>query len=452
MGQGLFFKIFTWFWLTVILAGVSIEVTGAVARRQARVSDRGIEKVLPEAARSAAERLERSDASSLAEFLSRLQQSENVVAFFFDERGDELTRRWAPPAVRKQALRALQEAGIQRGGDRGEIAAVRVPGSGGHPYAMAFVLQSGSIVGYRVLFPYLRLIVIILVSGVFCFLIARHVTRPLERLQAAAARIAEGRLDTRVSPDLQRRGDEIATLAKDFNRMAARIEALVHGHKELLANVSHELRSPLARLLVSLSLAARAPQEGTPEHLDRIRAEAGRLDKLIGQLLVLSRIDSTVDATQRAAIDLSALVQDVADDAVFEGAAHARRVTVSADPACTVHGDEDALRSALENIVRNAIRYTPENAAVEISLRCESSRVVIQVRDHGPGVSDDMLRGIFAPFCRAEDSTEGFGLGLAIAERAVVAHLGSIRASNAEGGGLLVEMDLPMAGRACSVV
>src|SRR5215471_3385805 len=295
MGQGLFFKIFTWFWLTVILAGVSLEVTGALARRSARASDRSIEKVLPEAGRGAADRFDRFGSASLAEFLSHLQQAESVMPFFFDEKGDELTRRWSPSAVRQEALAAFQEPGIRRGGAQGEIAALRVPGSKGHPYAIVFVLQSGSIVGYRVVFPYLRLIVIILVSGIFCYLIARHVTRPLERLQEAAAGIADGRLDTRVSPDLQRRGDEIATLARDFNRMAARIEALMHGHKQLLANVSHELRSPLARLSVSLSMAAQATPEHLPEHLDRIRAESARLDKLIGQLLALSRIDSTVD-------------------------------------------------------------------------------------------------------------------------------------------------------------
>jgi signal transduction histidine kinase len=293
------------------------------------------------------------------------------------------------------------------------------------------------------MFPYARLTVIVFISGIFWFLIARHVTRPLLRLQTAVSGIAEGRLDARVRADFERRGDEIAGLAKDFNQMAARVEALVNGHKQLLANVSHELRSPLSRLLVALSLVNQGPQEEVSEHLDRIGAEARRLDKLIGQLLTLSRVDSTVDGGQRAAIDLTTLVHEVASDADFEGRALGRRVTVTSDPDCVISGNEEALRSALENVLRNAVRYTADRTNVEVSLRREFTRTVIRVRDHGPGVPDDMLRSIFVPFRCVENSTDGSGLGLAIAERAVVAHSGSIRASNAENGGLVVEMVLP---------
>src|SRR5215471_6559088 len=192
-------------------------------------------------------------------------------------------------------------------------------------------------------------------------------------------------------------------------------------------------------------MAAQATPEHLPEHLDRIRAESARLDKLVGQLLALSRIDSTVDGSHRAMIDLTALVHEVADDAGLEGRARAVRVTVSADAGCTIEGDEDALRSALESIVRNAVRHTAERSAVEIALRRETERTVVCVRDHGPGVPEDMLDSIFVAFFQAENSAGGCGLGLAIAERAVKAHLGSIRAANAEGGGLIVEVELPAA-------
>jgi signal transduction histidine kinase len=444
MKQGLFFKIFTWFWLTVILTAVALEATAAYARKRSRVQGDTFEKLLPVAARAAADNVEGVEKSGLSGYLSQLQQTQPVMAFFFDDRGDELTRRWAPPAVRKEGLLALHEPGLHRGGTSGEIGALQVLGRGGRRYAMVFVLQRSLITWYRTTLPYVRPIAIILVSGIFCFLIARHVTRPLLRLQAAASGIAEGRLDTRVGADLHRRGDEIAGLARDFNRMAARIEALVHGHKQLLANVSHELRSPLSRLLVALSLVKQGPAEEAPEHLERIEVESRRLDKLIGQLLTLSRIDSTVDGGQRAAIDLTTLVHEVASDADFEGRAHARRVSVTADPGCVANGNEEALRSALENIVRNAVRFTAEGTEVEVSLHREPMRSVIRVRDHGPGVPADMLRSIFVPFRRAENSTDGCGLGLAIAERAVVAHSGSVRASNAEGGGLMVEMELPV--------
>ena len=193
---------------------------------------------------------------------------------------------------------------------------------------------------------------------------------------------------------------------------------------------------------MALSLVNQGPQEEVPEHLERIGAEARRLDKLIGQLLTLSRIDSTVDGAQRAAIDLTTLVDEVGGDADFEGRTRSRRVTVTSEPDCVISGDEEALRSALENVVRNAVRYTADGTNVEVSLRREPNRAVIRVRDHGPGVPENMLRSIFVPF-RCVENSEGSGLGLAIAERAVAAHSGSVRASNAEDGGLVVEMVLP---------
>jgi len=441
MRQGLFFKMFTSFWLTVILSAVALEGTAAYVRKKSWVQSDAFEKLLPVAARTAADNVEGIETSGLSAYLSWLQQTQPVMAFFFDEKGDELTRRWAPPAVRKEGLLALHEPGLHKGGTASEIGAMQVLGRGDRRYAMVFVLQRNLITWYGTTFPYVRLIAILLVSGIFCFLIARHIARPVLRLQAAAAGIAEGRLDTRVGADLHRE-DEIAGLARDFNRMAGRIEALVHGHKQLLANVSHELRSPLSRLLVALSLVKQGPAEEAQEHLERIDAEARRLDKLIGQLLTLSRIDSTVDGGQRTSIDLTTLVQEVASDADFEGRAHGRRVSVAAEAGCITSGNEEALRSALENILRNAVRYTAEGTEVEVSLRREPARAVIRVRDHGPGVPDNMLQSIFVPFQRAGNSTDGSGLGLAIAERAVVAHAGSVRARNAEGGGLVVEMEL----------
>jgi two-component system sensor histidine kinase CpxA len=445
MGQGLFFKIFTWFWLTVILSGVALEATSAWSRRKARVRGAAFERLLPDAAKSAASALEGSGVAGLADYLVRLQQTQSVTAFFFTAGGDEVTRRWTSPAVRKEGLLALREPGLHRGGGNGEIVAQQAPGRSGQLYTMALVLP-GNTAGAWPMLPYGRLLTVILMSGVFCFLIARHVARPVLRLQAAAAAIAEGRLETRVGRDLQRREDEIAGLARDFNRMAARIETLVDGQKRLLSDVSHELRSPLARLMVALSLSKRSRPEDVAEHLERIEAEAGRLDKLIGQLLALSRIDSAVDDAQRAPIDLSSLAHEVADDADFEARARGRRVAVTGDAQCSIAGNEDALRSALENIVRNAVRYTAEGTEVEVALRREEGRVGVRVRDHGPGVPDDMLAGIFAPFRRVDESGEGTGLGLTIAERAVAVHGGSIRAWNAEGGGLVVEVELPLSG------
>jgi signal transduction histidine kinase len=282
-------------------------------------------------------------------------------------------------------------------------------------------------------------------GGIFCFFISRYLTKPLEKLSAAAASIAEGRLETRVDPSLRKRRDEIAGLARNFDRMAERIEALINGQRRLLGDVSHELRSPLSRLIVALSLVKQGPAEEVGENLERIGIEARRLDTLIGQLLALTRIDSGVDRGNPAPFDLTSLVQEVANDGNFEARARSRHVVIQQADACIVTGYEELLRSAVENVVRNAIRYTAEGTSVEISLGTVDSAARIQVRDCGPGVPESMLAQIFLPFQRGSNSdSEGAGLGLAIAERAVNVHRGTIRAMNASGGGLIVVIDLPL--------
>jgi two-component system sensor histidine kinase CpxA len=285
-----------------------------------------------------------------------------------------------------------------------------------------------------------------LAGAIFCYFISRYLTKPLHQLGEAAAGIAEGRLDTRVDPSLRNRRDEIADLAGNFDRMAERIEALVSRQRRLLGDVSHELRSPLSRLMVALSLVKQGPAEEAAENLDRIGLEAHRLDTLLGQLLSLTRIDSGVDRGSPARFDLTNLVQEVANDGDFEARARHRSVMLKHADACTVDGYEELLRSAVENVVRNAIRYTAEGTAVELSLQVTHARALLRVQDYGPGVPENMLSEIFLPFRRvANGNLDGAGLGLAIAERAVTVHRGMIRAVNAPEGGLSVEIDLPLA-------
>jgi two-component system, OmpR family, sensor histidine kinase CpxA len=319
-----------------------------------------------------------------------------------------------------------------------------------------FVLHAGF--GYRSLLrlTFHDLLLFTVAGGIFCYLVIRYLTKPLNNLAEAAASIAEGRLDTRVDPSLKNRRDEIADLACNFDRMAERIEALITGQRRLLADVSHELRSPLSRLMVALSLVklnlvtpgveqpAASPTEAA-ENLERIGLEARRLDTLIGQLLAMSRIDSRVDLGTPARFDLTNLVQEIANDANFEACASNRSVVIEHADACIASGFEELLRSAIENVARNAIRHSPEGTTVEISLRIEGSRALTRVRDFGPGVPESMLLEIFLPFRRiANGDSEGAGLGLAIAERAVHVHRGTIRAINAPAGGLIVEIDLPV--------
>jgi two-component system sensor histidine kinase CpxA len=290
--------------------------------------------------------------------------------------------------------------------------------------------------------------VTIIVGGVFCYFITRHITKPLLRMREATAGIAGGNLETRIVPGLGRRRDEIAALAHDFDRMAERLQSLVTGHKRMLGDVSHELRSPLSRLLVALGIAKKAAGASMAEPLDRIALEARRLDDLIGQLLTLSRIDSGTQIATLTEFDLTNLVHEAASDADFEARARSRRVVVFDAGPCSISGSEDLLRSAIENVVRNAVRYTAENTSVEISLSREAAKAVLRIRDHGPGVPEAMTKEIFLPFRRVPSSTgmppEGSGLGLAIAERAISIHGGTIEAKNARDGGLIIQITLPV--------
>lgn len=311
---------------------------------------------------------------------------------------------------------------------------------------VAFMLHAGFGFTNLVRLSLHDLMLFTVAGGIFCYLVIRYLTKPLNQLSEAAAGIAEGRLDTRVPPSLKHRRDEIAGLARNFDRMAERIEALITGQRRLLGDVSHELRSPLSRLMVALSLVKQGPAEEAAENLDRIGLEARRLDLLIGQLLALTRIDSGVDRGATARFDLVNLVQEVANDADFEARARHRSVVIEHADACLVSGFEELLRSAIENVARNAIRFTAEGTAVKISLHVSDPHVQLRVRDYGPGVPDNMLHDIFLPFRRiANGDADGAGLGLAIAERAVQVHRGTIRAMNASGGGLIVEIDLPVA-------
>lgn len=300
------------------------------------------------------------------------------------------------------------------------------------PVASMLMPRTG---GLRLASPLLPLLALG-VSGLICFVLTRHITAPLFELGRGAETIAFGNLTARVPENLRNRRDEIGQLGRDFDRMAERLESLVGSHKRLLGDVSHELRSPLSRLLVALGLARRATTEEMPELLDRIALEARRLDRLVGQLLSLSRLESGSHAAAASSIDLTALVHDVVADADFEARAHGRRVVVTAFDECTVSGFEELLRSAIENIVRNAVRFTREGTAVDVSVRRERDRAVVRIRDRGPGVPETMLPEM--------TRNEGSGFGLAIAQRAVAANGGKIGTMNAADGGLIVDIEFPL--------
>ena len=290
-----------------------------------------------------------------------------------------------------------------------------------------------------------------LVSVLVCYVLARYLVSPIERLRSAAEMYSAGDLSLRVGPSLGNRRDEIADLAHTFDRMAGRLDILVRSHKQLLTDVSHELRSPLARLQAALGLARQRMAGAHQPELDRIERESERLNELIGQLLSLARLESGVQAPKMEPFDLVEMIGNIITDAAME--AQTRHCEIQLSPAANliIDGVPSLLHSAIENVVRNAVRYSAPHTAVTISAVLEpraGDRVLVQVRDHGPGVPEHMLSHVFEPFVRVEDDRArqrgGHGLGLAIAERAVRLHGGEISARNEPDGGLTVSILLPL--------
>ena len=458
--QSLFFKIFLWFCVIVVLVGTLLETSSILANVYEERWQVMLHSIMPMEAEKSARIYETSGKQALQDYLDDLQRQKSVRFYFFDEDGNQLLDRGAPEqivkmATNKEALRLTARQNLSLVVPQKGIAMRLVPGPSGRQYNLtlqqspALIMPFSESVGRH---PYRRLLVIGLIGAALCFLLTRNITEPIVRLRAAASGIAAGQLKTRVDPSVRRRHDEIGTLGRDFDRMAEQIEGLVNAQRDLLGDVSHELRSPLARLIVALGLLRQGSSEEAPEYLNRIGLEADRLDKLIGQLLTLTRIDSGVEASQRETFDLTNLVQEVAADGDFEARARGREVKVVHAEACTMSGVPEMLRSAIENVVRNGIRYTPAGTSVDLTLErrngTDPAKALLRVRDHGSGVPDAMLTQIFAPFCRVHDQPEsasqGAGLGLAITERVMRMHDGSIGARNADDGGLIVEMELPM--------
>jgi two-component system sensor histidine kinase CpxA len=290
------------------------------------------------------------------------------------------------------------------------------------------------------------------VGGLVCLGLAWRLTAPVRRLRTAAQRLARGDLTARVGPGPAKGGDEIAALGRDFDLMAERIEALMTTQRQLLRDISHELRSPLARLNVALELARQRSGPEAVGPLDRIECESERLNDLIGRLLTLTQLEGGGEWTERRPVSLKGLVEAIASDANFEAQTRSRGVHAVVEEEITIQGSEEMLHQGIENVVRNAVRYTAEHTEVDISVSRRRAGLgdaaIIRIRDRGPGVPEHALSRLFLPFYRVADARErqtgGTGIGLAITERAVRLHGGTVTAANAADGGLVVEIVLPL--------
>ncbi len=464
--MSLFLKIFVWFWLAMAL--VCIALVLAVALTESDKTETRWRQMTGTAVRvyaqTAAELYERDGQGALVIYLQRVEKSAQMETRIYDRRGIEVSGRAASQETKHLAEVADR---IQTNDDPVfdfptepkpvALVAQKVYGPGGAPYVLVSEMprdQSSSLFSSPGTLL-IRLLAVVLTAGLVCYALARHLAAPVEVLRNGVRRLVRGDLSARVGSRFGTRNNEFGELSHDFDSMAARIETLVTSQRRLLGDISHELRSPLVRLSVALGIAKRRAETEAPdliEPLNRIERESERLNDLIGQLLTLTRLETSPDEVEKTHVDLGALVSQVVADADFEAQALNRKVEVTATGECQILGNVELLRSAIENVVRNGVRYTAENTSVKVALQCAKDgggeEAVISVRDYGTGVPEEALNELFRPFYRVADARDrrsgGTGLGLAITERAVLLHGGRIKAANAPAGGLIIEIVLPV--------
>jgi len=462
--RSLFLRIFLWFWLAMAVVVVVLVVTSPFFTR----SRPGLDDWHRDAESWARSSVDRAAGHIEAVGVEGMQlgrghgpgrgpgrgagrRSTPARVFILDETGRELRGVEAPPEAIGLSDRVLS-AGEEISERSGMLYLVARPvvDPNGRSLAVVAAHQSPPRL-VHLLDPKAlswRLGVLFLVVGGLSFWLSRYLTSPVAPLRRATRALSDGDLTARVEGKVSGRRDEIGELARDFDSMAERIEGLMESQQRLLRDVSHELRSPLARLVVALELARSRAGEAAAGPLDRIEREAGRLDDLIGQLLLLERLEAGTTGDEAVQLDLAALLTEVVGDAGFETAAEGTEVRFEPCDGCRVSGQPTLLCSAFDNVIRNAVHHTEPGSVVDVDLATDDEGVRVTVRDHGPGIGADELERVFEPFYRVEEardrSSGGVGLGLAIAARAVRAHGGGISAANHPDGGLVVTMRLPV--------
>ncbi len=455
--HSLYWRIFLAFWLALALILVGTVTVAVNVAAQHRNDSPWVQRgqLYAQAARA----FEAGGPTALKSWLEGLGSSEPFSrTFVIEPSGREMLDRPLPAFLRAP-------------GDNAALTSATSPAGPISPVGGALVLVGANGETWHVLVGPLRktprlfgelenpgvpgatLLLALVISAVVCFLLARYLVAPVDRLRHAMRRMAAGDLDVRVSHSMQGRQDDLGLLAADLDVMAERVRNLLETKQQLLRDVSHELRSPLARLQLALSLARR-DDNPAERHLARIACEADRLEQLIARTLKLARLERPTSSLERKRVEIGELLKTIVDDVAIEADAHGCIVSLQSEGGLEISGDLELLRSSFENIIRNAVRYSPAGAQVGITARRMHTTaaqaeecVEVIVYDHGPGVPDKDLELIFEPFYRVDAARDraggGEGLGLAIAARAVALHNGAIEARNRQNGGLVVSVVLP---------
>jgi two-component system OmpR family sensor kinase len=447
--HSLFLRIFMLFWVAMaLIVGGSIAITFTIAAHEYEAPEL---QRRPSVAIQASGVLVHGGLGALKNWLDANKNSiaDRDLYIIGPDGADILGRRLSPSAAHRLEYFNRDELNPRAFGDfRPSRAAPQIVGTDGGVFTVLLMPRRPSIFGALSL-PGISLTILciaLIVSAFTSWWLARHLSAPIRRIQEGARALASENLDVRVSAGLEGRRDELAVLARDFDAMADRLRANRSAITQLLRDISHELRSPLARMRVAVGLA-RQPPADLSRQLDRLEREIERLDSLISQVLRLARLHGTDAPFARETFDLDEVIEEVVRDANFEGAVKNCRVRLQGATSTAVNGNRDLLRSAIENVLRNAVRYSPQDAPVDVSVARSDSGVVILIRDCGPGVPDRDLERIFEPFYRVAESrdrdTGGEGIGLAITAQVMKAHGGSAQAANSQGGGFEVRLNLP---------
>ncbi len=452
--MNLFLKIFLWFLaaVTLIVAVVfflnwTVQTEPVVGRW--RISMKNQTTIYSTAA---AQIYGSQGETGMEQFLEQIRSVEGIIGEADVVKKDG--KVWASPGVDVSAYQELIAAAFNSGEvemdlrePESALSAKEFTTSDGGRYVMIIRWDRPRMIPFLGDAPmrYLRYGVLFLTALLLCWALARYLSSPIGKLREATHRLADGELSARVADEVGRRRDELSALAEDFDLMAERIESLITSQKRLSMDISHELRSPLARMNVALEIAKQKSAPETLPLLSRIESESNRLNEMIGSLLTLSRLETGQHSVEKTRVNLKKLLEHVVADADFEASPKDRGVRLQEAEECEIHGNEALLRSAIENVLRNAARYTAKDTTVNVTLNASGGKAVISVEDHGSGVPENELKNLFKPFYRVSEARDrgsgGIGLGLAIAEQAVLAHGGTISAANT-GNGLLVRIEL----------
>ena len=449
--RSLYIKIFLWFCLTII-ASTLLVIFVAVITGSQPFGRRWMAVTQDLYAQSAVDFYSTGGKPALDRYLTTIRRSTGIEGHLFRDptgaQSTDVSAQYVPAHAAHVFTEALStnESAARLGRYWTAASVITAPDQTRYIFVMEAFPLRGFLDGTFLTSMAPRLAAGLLLVAIFCLLLARHITRPIRVLQSAAAQMAAGDLSVRTLPALGSRTDELAAMAAAFDSMAARIETLLHMQRQMLADISHELRSPLTRISVSLELLRR----GETDVLETMQQDLDRLNQMIGQVLELTRFDLQQQPLARYPVELVSLLEDLLDSANHEGRARGVTVTLAVPPTCIIPGDETLLRSAIENIIRNALQHAPPVSTVTLTLTLTcAAQATLRIDDTGPGVPAEALPNLFAPFFRVPQNNSahphGTGLGLSISARILERHGGTVTASNRAPHGLSVILTLPSA-------